>query len=225
MGLNMEKISKCIIFTGGTPIHTGGFERSEFDNCLIIVADSGVSQLDGLNREDFCLCPDILLGDMDSFDKTEALLKFPDTEFIKFPPEKDYTDTQLAVDVAKKRGATNITIIGGTGNRADHYLANLALLRKYAYGGIALLINDGKNKISYCKNGNVIAEKNEKFKYFSIIPDGENLYGVTIKGAKYPLVNATVDRDIPVSVSNEITAHVCEVKVEKGNFFFILSSD
>lgn len=221
----MIKTEKCVIFTGGAPIYCRGFDKSDFEGCLIIAADSGIVQLERLNHEGFGLSPDILLGDMDSFDKETALKSYPKAEFLSFPPRKDYTDTQLALDVAKSKGFENIDIIGGTGNRADHYLANLALIRKCTLEGIKLSICDGKNKITYCNDGKVSAEKNIRFKYFSILPDTENLYGVTISGAKYPLDNAAVDRDLPVSVSNEITGDKCDIEVERGSFFFILSSD
>lgn len=221
----MKKTEKCVIFTGGTPVCVRGFNKSDFDCSFIIAADSGIVQLEILNQNGFKFSPDILLGDMDSFDRDTAEDKFPDAEFMKFPPEKDYTDTQLALEIAISKGYKNINIIGGTGNRADHYLANLALVRKYSMDGIDLTISDGSNRITYCTSGKISLNKDSRFKYFSLLPDMDNLYGVTISGAKYPLDNATVDRDLPVSVSNEIINNTCEIEVTKGNFFFILSSD
>ncbi len=217
--------NKCIIFTGGAPICGRSFSKEQFEDCFVIAADSGCAQLDILEKSGIFLSPDILLGDMDSYNKENAVAKYPDAKFLSFPPEKDYTDTQLAISVAAERGYTDIEIIGGTGNRADHYLANLALLRKGANDGIHLSICDGKNKIIYCTSGKISAENDGRFKYFSLLPDTENLCGVTIKGAKYPLCNADIDRDLPISVSNEITEKMCEITVEKGNFFFILCSD
>ncbi len=217
--------TKCVIFTGGVPIYGGGFFREQFEDCFVIAADSGCAQIDILNNSGIYVTPDILLGDMDSFDKNTALTKYPHAEFLSFPPEKDYTDTQLALSVAVQKGYDDITVIGGTGNRADHYLTNLALLRKYACEGVKLTIDDGKNRITYCNNGKVCAANDGKYKYFSVLPDCTELSGVTIKGAKYPLVNANVDRNLPITVSNEITEKKCEITVEKGNFFFILCSD
>ncbi len=216
---------KCIIFTGGAPICCSAFSEEKFEDYFIIAADSGCAQLDMLNNSGFRIFPDILLGDMDSYNKENAVTKYPKAEFLSFPPEKDYTDTQLALSVAIEKGYTDIEIIGGTGNRADHYLANLALLRKYASLGKRVAINDGKNKISYCKDGKTSVENDGKFKYFSIIPDGTGLKGVSIKGAKYPLYNADIDRDIPITVSNEIADKKCEITAKSGSFFLILCSD
>lgn len=220
----MEK-SKCIIFTGGEKITPSGFVKSDFKDAYIIAADSGCSQVDILNNNGFGISVDLLLGDMDSYSREAAMDKFSDACFLPFPPEKDYTDTQLALKVAREKGFSDIEIIGGTGGRIDHTLSNLALLRKESSEGIFLSICDGKNLIFYSMGGSLEIEKSENYKYFSLIPDSEDLIGVTITGAKYTLCDATVGRDLPVTVSNEITSDVCEIDIKKGSCFVIFSRD
>lgn len=216
---------KCIIFTGGESIYTAGFEKEYFENSYIIVADSGCAQLEALASKDIALSPNVLLGDMDSYEKVAAVEHYPDAEVLSFPPEKDYTDTQLAVEVASGRGFSDIEIIGGTGGRADHFLANLALLRRYAEKGVHLVICDGKNRISYFRGGKVELSKSDNYKYFSLLPDGTELLGVSIIGAKYELCTAFVDRDLPITVSNEITADKCSIEINAGHCFIMQCSD
>ena len=43
---------------------------------------------------------------------------------MRLKPEKDDSDTQSAVNFAIDRGAERITILGATGNRIDHLMAN-----------------------------------------------------------------------------------------------------
>ena len=138
---------KCIIFTGGADIFCGGFNPSDFDASYIIAADSGCTQIKRLCDNVFHILPNLLLGDMDSFDKKKALELFPNTEFMQYPKEKDYTDTQLALKIAIDMGYTDIEIIGGTGGRCDHYLANLLLFKYCNDNGVSLTFCDGKNKI------------------------------------------------------------------------------
>lgn len=216
---------KCIIFTGGDKISPAGFEKSDFDNAYIIAADSGCVQIEVLNENGFCISPDMLLGDMDSFARDEAEKTFPGAEFVGFPPEKDYTDTQLAMKVASEKGYTNILIAGGTGGRIDHMLSNLAILRKYHSNNICVELCDGKNKVFYFAGGTVKLVRDEKYKYFSLIPDERSLTGVSITGAKYPLSNAHIDRNEPITVSNEIVSGICEISVEKGSCFIVQCSD
>ena len=229
MGLTEDTMTKnykhCCIFVGGAPIYAEGFRKDFFDGTdLIIAADSGCAQLERLCGAGFALSPQLILGDMDSFPKERALSLYPSAEFVPFPTEKDYTDTQLALDTALGMGAETITVIGGTGNRADHYLANLALLRHYAKIGVEVRIFDGKNLVSFESEGETVIE-NGSFRYFSLIPDGDSLSGVDIVGAKYPLRNAEVDRDLPITVSNEITEEKCIITVKRGMYFLILCSD
>ncbi len=216
---------KCIIFTGGDKISPAGFEKTNFDNAYIIAADSGCAQVEALNSAGFEICPHLLLGDMDSFRKESAEKAFPKAEFLHFPPEKDYTDTQLALEVAKEKGYADIEIIGGTGGRVDHLMANLVLLRKGAKEGIKLTICDGKNKVFYFAGGKTVLSKSDKYKYFSLLPDDADLCGVTIKGAKYNLDGAAVDKNLPITVSNEITQELCEIEIEKGACFIVQCSD
>ena len=50
------------------------------------------------------------------------------TEIIRLKPEKDDSDTQSAVNYAIGQGTEKITILGATGNRIDHLMANFGLL-------------------------------------------------------------------------------------------------
>ncbi len=217
--------NKCFIFTGGEKIAAKNFNSDYFENAFLIAADSGVLQLLELSEVGIQVSPDLLLGDMDSFDKKSAQQLFKNAEFIPFPPEKDYTDTQLALKIAIEKGYTDIEIIGGTGGRCDHFLSNLLLFNYCSENGVSLTVCDGKNKIFYCDSGVVDIKKDEKYKYLSIIPFGAPLFGVSIKGTKYELENADVSDSMPVTVSNEIICDTCNISVKKGSFYIILSCD
>lgn len=217
--------NKCFIFTGGDRITAESFDRSYFENTFCIVADSGILQIIELSKFGIEITPDLLLGDMDSFDKNEAKELFKKAEFIPFPPEKDYTDTQLALKIAIEKGYTDIEIIGGTGGRCDHYLSNLLLFKYCNENGVTLTICDGKNKIFYYDSNAITIKKDDNYKYISIIPFGSPLSGVSITGTKYELENADVSETLPITVSNEIVCDTCSISVKKGSFYIILSKD
>ena len=73
------------------------------------------------------IIPQIAIGDFDStFPVTMKKLKDAVAEIRRFPPEKDYTDTQLAVKVALTEfQADQINLFGATGGRLDQLLSNL----------------------------------------------------------------------------------------------------
>ena len=61
------------------------------------------------------------------------------------------------------------------------------------------------------------------YRYFSILPIDEQLRGVTIRGAKYPLQDAVVQRDDSLTVSNEALSGEVTIQVKEGRAFLIFS--
>ena len=95
------------------------------------------------------LCSDVLLGDFDSIGKAE-LAEIKDnsnSELITFPKDKDYTDLELAINLAIERGASEIVILGASGTRLDHTTANIHLLYKLSENNIKGYIEDEHNRI------------------------------------------------------------------------------
>ena len=111
-----EEITGLIV-TGGPIDH--GFAREfikgrTFDK--IIAVDRGLNAV--LHLE---LIPDAIVGDFDSADE-QVLNEFKsrslpaDWEIHK--PEKDETDTELAIHTALRLGCTRLILLGATGGRA-----------------------------------------------------------------------------------------------------------
>ena len=88
---------------------------------IIIAADKGLEHLSVLG-----LVPDIIVGDFDSY---TGELPETDAEMHRSVPEKDDTDTMLAVRIAIERGCTDIDLYGALGGRTDHTIANIQTLR------------------------------------------------------------------------------------------------
>ena len=62
-------------------------------------------------------------------------------------PEKDATDAELACDYAADKGFGDIVLLGATGTRFDHTIANVYLLKNLADKGIKAKIIDSNNII------------------------------------------------------------------------------
>ena len=110
-------MKKCVIFAGGD------FEIADFaerDRGLFaICADGGYRHAESVG-----LKPDVFIGDFDSFD---GLLP-ENIEVHRSVPEKDDTDTMLAVKYAIENNFNYIIIYGGLGGRFDHTFANIQTL-------------------------------------------------------------------------------------------------
>src|SRR5579885_1808739 len=92
---------------------------------LIIAADSGAA-----TALQYGFTPAFVVGDLDSLDpQLTQQLRQSGSEVLQAPIEKDETDTELAVQLAIEKGATEITLLGALGGqRFDHAIANILLL-------------------------------------------------------------------------------------------------
>lgn len=163
------------------------------------------------------LPPDILM-----WYKTHTSL-----EIREYNPVKDAADTQIAVEMAMESGSTDITILGGTGTRLDHVLGNIQMLYLPMEKGIGCELLDSHNRIRLIRNRCVLQKKEQYGTYFSLIPFTTDVYGVTLKGAKYPLhqYHFTVLGTGSLGVSNEIADEQVEISMESGILILIESKD
>lgn len=207
---------RAFIYSGGSIDKNNIDERPAKDD-LIIAADQGYGNAKALGVK-----PSILLGDFDSLERSS--FDEDGVEIMTVPAEKDFTDTQMAVDVAVKRGATELVIIGGLGGRLDHTLSNLAILEDMHSKGIRVTINDGYNRVRYIKNDGIIILRS-KYKYISLLAKGDKVKGVSIEGCKYPLNNATLTERYQYAVSNEIVGNCTLINVKKGALLIVESRD
>ena len=203
-------------------IYTGGSVRVEFitehpkADDLCIAADQGYHTAKALGER-----IDLLLGDFDSIGSVPG---DEGMEIQRVPAEKDYTDTQLAVEIALERGADEIIIIGGLSGRLDHTLSTLAILEDLNTRGVYGTVTDGQNRARYMKSTSTLIARSP-YKYLSLIAADEVVKGVDIEGCKYPLKKATLRRRNQFAVSNEITGNVAFIAVKKGGVFIIESRD
>ncbi len=188
----------------------------------IVAADKGLV---------FCremgIRPDLIVGDFDSADRGALEYyreRFPE-RILRFRPEKDETDTEIALTKALENTEGSITILGATGTRLDHVLGNIQLLKKAADAGRECFLTDSHNRIrliwKYCS----IRKKEQFGSYVSLIPFTPKVKGVTLKGFKYPLTDYTLLSGRAIGVSNEITGETGEISFSEGLLLVIESRD
>ena len=127
---------------------------------------------------------------------------------------KDDTDGVDALDVALKRGATDITFLGALGGRLDHAIANVMLLvRAHRQGAKARILSEDAE--IWRVDGETVL-RGMKGETISLLPLGE-AEGVSIEGCFYPISDYTLTSDYPIGVSNVVTADEARVSVRKGD--------
>ena len=115
------------------------------------------------------ITPDLIVGDFDSLSSEGKayMEKLPQTSIRRLKPETDDSDTQSAVNLAISQGAKDILILGGTGTRLDHVMANLGLLLSGKERGVDIRLVDVNNFITLVDNGTVLHKDRQYGKYVS----------------------------------------------------------
>lgn len=170
------------------------------------------------------LVPDVLIGDFDSIKTSQYdKIKGSEVKIIKYPKEKDYTDTELAVNYAVEAGAQEIIMLGSLGSRIDHSLANILYLVKLTDKGIKACIVDQNNTIYITKDS--IELEGVPGDLLSLLPVGGDVTGITTKNLKYALHDSTIKLGDTVGVSNVFQSTNAKVKIKNGYLLVIKSHD
>ena len=128
----------------------------------IIAVDKGLEILDSIN-----ILPNCILGDFDSI-KNGILEKYnrQDIKIIKLNPEKDFSDTHMALKEAIERKSAEIYILGALGKRMDHAIANIHILREALENNIECKIIDTNNIIKLITKGTEVVHNTNTYHYF-----------------------------------------------------------
>ena len=137
---------KGLIISGGT-INTSFALQTlkEVQPDYIIGVDKG---LEFLYQNQ--IVPSHIVGDFDSANP-EIVSYYKEHTTVpirKFNPVKDASDTEIAVRLALELKVKELWILGGTGTRIDHVLANIQVLKIPYDAGVKAYIVDVCNKIS-----------------------------------------------------------------------------
>ncbi|NEU03293.1 thiamine diphosphokinase [Clostridium senegalense] len=209
---------KWLIISGGTPPKKETILKYTNDGFCIIAADSGANSLYKYN-----IIPKILLGDFDSIDK-KVLEYFKDKcEITKYPKEKDYTDTEIALEKAIELSAKKIVFLGCTGTRIDHLIGNLCILNKAINRGVEAYIVDENNKITMTSESKTIYGKRGEL--FSVFAFNKKVEKLSVKNAKYELKDYDLEVEDSLTVSNEFAENEVHLEFLSGTLMIIRSVD
>lgn len=210
---------KAVVILGGNMPSKSLIEKYKTHDSIIVCCDSGANCIYkyGMNL-------DYLIGDFDSID-SEALKHFKslNCKIEKYPPEKNSTDSEIAVNKCVQLGITEIVFLGFFGSRMDHILGNIGLLKLCLDKGIKACLVDENNYIGITNKS--IKVKRQEYKYISFLPYCSKVSKVTLEGSKYALLNYDLYMGDSRTISNEFSDEYISVKFESGVLLIIMSSD
>jgi len=199
------------LIVGAAAVATERFLADLAVRCdLVIAADGGGGA---------CLsagvAPNVVVGDLDSLDAAdERCLRTAGTSFVIAPVDKDVSDFDLALDEARRAGATEVWATGVFGQRLDHTLASIGSLVRCADMGPSVREPDvtawllsplGRSRLALCGKGEIVS-------LFAVSPGAR----VSCDGYRYPLVRETLPALDSRGLSNVIEAAVATIEVFDG---------
>lgn len=214
-----------LIITGGSInlAFAGSFLKEQgnaFDS--VIAVDAGLRAVHALG-----LKPDAIVGDFDTIEP-EILEKYKvrgDIAWEIHQPEKDETDTELAILTAIRMGCKTLTILGATGGRMDHGLGNIQLLYLCLSNGIEAYILDPQNRIYLLDKGRLFNKTVLWGKYISFLPFSWEVKGITLEGFKYPLCKKDIAVGTSLCISNELIEEEARLSFSSGILICVESHD
>lgn len=214
-----------LIITGGRLdlAFAGSFLEKNRFQCVVSV-DGGLKYTEKLG-----LTPSAVVGDFDTVDPL-LLQRYRDIPGILWDvhkPEKDETDTELAINTAMKLGCTHLTLLGATGGRLDHEWSNLHLLKLCLDHGVNACLLDSQNKVYLLSEGKTFCQSKVYGTYISFLPLTEQVHGITLKGFKYPLNKKDIHMgaEAGLCVSNEIVEEKAVITFDDGILICVESKD
>jgi thiamine pyrophosphokinase len=156
----------------------------------VVAADGGYERAMGLG-----LVVDVVVGDLDSLAAGQVVAAESAGIIVRrHSPDKDESDTELALLEAVALGATRITVLGALGGpRIDHALANLWLLSHPRLAGLDLVLLDAAARARLITapgpGGGAVTVRlpGRAGAIVSLLPFGGDADGVTTDGLRYPL--------------------------------------
>jgi thiamine pyrophosphokinase len=206
---------KASIIANGN-IESFGMLQEEINSSEVILCADGGAEY----AYRYGITPHYLIGDFDSI--SSDVLEFYNNqkiEILKYPKEKDFTDTEICVNKALELGCSEICIIAGVGGRIDHSLGNIGLLHLINKNGAQGCITGNDCIIYLCSSE--ISIQGEIGDTISVIPYMGNAEGLNSSGLKYALSNSTIEFGKPTGVSNIMVDTSCKITIANGEVLVI----
>lgn len=205
----MKSLDRCVIVSGGDFSPVSGLLQEDF----VIACDRGYQWCERMG-----LKPDLLISDFDSYDGPVA----QGIRLDRHIPEKDDTDTMLAVRYAVEHGFRSILVCCALGGRLDHLIANLQAMLFAQTHGVSAVLQCEDTEIFTLRNSSLKLPRRDGWSLSVFALDGP-CRGVCIRGAKYPLENAELIPSLPLGVSNQWIAEEAVISVLEGTLMIVLS--
>jgi len=178
---------------------------------VVVAADSGLTAAENAGFR-----PDWIVGDMDSLTDLSRLDAYPPDRVLRYPSDKDYTDTELALRLLWNQGCDQVELVGGGGGRMDHLLALAALFDRKKSPDRWLSSREDVRLVRGTVNVRIPPES-----LVSVFPVGSGPWKAVSSGLRWPLDALSWHRGF-YGVSNVAETGDLQIRALAGRFMLIL---
>ncbi len=209
----MKNERSALLVANGDPQRNLG--ELIFKHDFLIAVDGGLRHLLALKH-----VPDLLIGDLDSVTNEELQACIDQgVEILRFKPQKDESDLELALLEALKRGYRDLTIANAGGGRVDHLLCNLSLLFHPQLQHATVKMADQTSQFHPLTQ--TITLNTQPGDLISLIPWQGTALGVTTVNLAYPLNNETLLPYGTRGLSNVALGSEITVSLQSGQLLLV----
>jgi thiamine pyrophosphokinase len=194
-----------LVFAGGDPPEPDLAQEIPAAD-LVMAADSGYDAAVSLGY-----AVDVLVGDLDSI-VTQTVPGHVIVE--RHPADKDQTDLDLALELAMRDEPSRVVVVGGTGGRLDHELATASLICDERWADIEVDWVSSRARAHVIRRRRIV--HGDVGAIVTLLAVGGPVSGLTTRGLKWELVNATFDPGSTWGVSNLMQTPIADIKVSSG---------
>jgi thiamine pyrophosphokinase len=193
-------------------------KKIPYEKSLMICADGGI-------RHAFSafLVPHFVIGDLDSLSqKDREKIEKKKIKVITYPTDKDFTDSELALNFAIKKGCKKVFLLKTFGDRIDHFLSNLFLFEKFASLGIEIeVLQKNQHLFFLTEKKSSLKISGGKGDLISLLPLRGDCLSVKTIGLTYPLNEETLFYGSSRGVSNVFINTKAEIQLKKGSLLVV----
>lgn len=177
---------------------------------LFIAADGGGNTAHLMGH-----LPDVVIGDLDSYQ--------PHTHEpydIIHDPDQYANDLEKALKLSLKKNATRIKVLGATGQRLDHTLKNLSVLKQFNHQFEELVFLDAQGITQLLPR-----QFSREFPVgttVSLFPLSGKVTGITTHGLQYPLDDDFLENGVSDGSSNSVVESPVTIEHKKGDLLLFV---
>lgn len=188
---------------------------------LVVAADGGARHALALG-----IPVDLVVGDLDSLAPADLdRLAATGATIQRASPDKDESDTELAIAAALAAGATTLTLVGALGgDRLDHALANLLLLAHPMLDAVDAAIVDRAvtiRRLGTADGPGTLELHGTAGDLVTLLPLAGPVQGVVTDALRYPLRAEDLQPGPARGLSNVMSGPVARVRTERGRLLVI----